>query len=180
MQNRTTGAVTLGPSLNMQGGYKLLNLISGQIINRREFTELPMPDSVIKRMEELTTADGEDGNIIFTNRACTKIANIKETDEYEDWSANANLTGVDLQTAQDHQNMVNSYANEDDNKDVLSEYKSENKNEIELGHPPTQNELKTESEPTTDKPIEPCNINNEELAPSPAAQLYGEVEDNTE
>eukprot|EP00957_Ditylum_brightwellii_P204963 15341574-Ditylum_brightwellii.AAC.1 len=113
----------------MQGGYKFLIPSSRKIINQREFTKLPMPDRVIKRLENLATSGVEDGNIIFTNRASTKIANIKNSDEYEDWPADVNLTGVDFQKAQDCQNMVNLYVNEDDNDNVHQEqeFKNENK-----------------------------------------------------
>eukprot|EP00957_Ditylum_brightwellii_P002760 212060-Ditylum_brightwellii.AAC.2 len=87
MNDRTIGAIALGPSLNLQGWYKFVNLSTCQIINQREFTELPMSDIVIKRVEELVTADREDGNIIFTSRTSAEIA--------------ANITGVDLQLEQD-------------------------------------------------------------------------------
>eukprot|EP00957_Ditylum_brightwellii_P166590 12681050-Ditylum_brightwellii.AAC.2 len=101
MEDRSIGVIALGPSFSIQGGYKFLNLTAGQFINRKEFTKLPMPQSVINRVEELATTDGEDGYIIFRNRAGAKIANIQDADEYEDWPAKANLTGVDFQSAQD-------------------------------------------------------------------------------
>eukprot|EP00957_Ditylum_brightwellii_P022332 1685463-Ditylum_brightwellii.AAC.1 len=84
MQDKTSSDIALGPSLNMQGGYKFLNLDSGEIINRLEFTKLHMPDSVIKKVEALAMADREDRKIIFTNRASTEIVEIRESDEYED------------------------------------------------------------------------------------------------
>eukprot|EP00957_Ditylum_brightwellii_P192638 14667813-Ditylum_brightwellii.AAC.1 len=74
-----------------------------------------MPDSMMKRIEELATADGEDRKIIFTIRAGAEITGIKLSDEYEDWPADSNLIGVALQMAQDHQETVNSYVV--DNKD---------------------------------------------------------------
>eukprot|EP00957_Ditylum_brightwellii_P124157 9464567-Ditylum_brightwellii.AAC.1 len=78
MEDRSIGAITLGPTFNSQGGYKFLNLSTGQIINRREFTEPPITQSVINRVKKLAIADGEDGNIIFMNRASTKVANIQD------------------------------------------------------------------------------------------------------
>eukprot|EP00957_Ditylum_brightwellii_P050001 3790049-Ditylum_brightwellii.AAC.1 len=84
MKDKSISTIVLGPSFNLQGGYKLLNLTTGQLINRREFTKLPMPQSVITRVEELVTIDGKDGNIVFTNRAGAKNANIQDADEYED------------------------------------------------------------------------------------------------
>ena len=39
---RTVGAITLGPTGNLQGGYKFLNLRTGKKITRRNWTHLPM------------------------------------------------------------------------------------------------------------------------------------------
>ena len=52
---RTIGAIYLGPSGNLQGGYEFLSISTGRIVNRRAFTELPMPTEVvdfINRMAE--------------------------------------------------------------------------------------------------------------------------------
>ena len=40
---RTIGAITLGTTGNLQGGYKFLNLQTGKKITRRNWTHLPMP-----------------------------------------------------------------------------------------------------------------------------------------
>eukprot|EP00957_Ditylum_brightwellii_P045644 3463224-Ditylum_brightwellii.AAC.1 len=156
MDDRSIGVIALGPSFNLQGGYKFLNLSTGQIINRQKFTELPMPQIVINRVEELATTDGKDGNTIFTNRAGAKIANIQGADEYEDWPADANLTRVDLQLAQDQQDTVNSYLEEED-KDTHTE--GEAANESDLGPPPPHDN--TESE--TEKETEPENDNENKM-----------------
>ena len=47
---RTIGAITLGPTGNLQGGYKFLNLRTGKKITRRNWTHLPMPIEVIERV----------------------------------------------------------------------------------------------------------------------------------
>ena len=44
---RTVDAITLGPTGNLQGGYKFLNLWTGKKITRRNWTHLPMPSEVI-------------------------------------------------------------------------------------------------------------------------------------
>ena len=44
MKNRTLGAISLGPSYNLQCGYNFMSLKTGKIINRNHFTPLPMPD----------------------------------------------------------------------------------------------------------------------------------------
>ena len=38
----------------MQGSYKFLSLTTGKKVMRRKFTEMPMTDSVIKRINSLT------------------------------------------------------------------------------------------------------------------------------
>ena len=44
---RTSGAITLWPTCNNQGGYYFLSLHSGKRINRNAWTELPMLNEVI-------------------------------------------------------------------------------------------------------------------------------------
>jgi hypothetical protein len=53
MEPRTTGGICLGPS-NMQSGYRFFNLITGDVIIRQKWTELPVPSEVILRLEELS------------------------------------------------------------------------------------------------------------------------------
>jgi hypothetical protein len=53
MVSRTSPAIVLGPTGNIQGTYKLLNLATGKKIKCRQFTACPMPDSVIKKVEAI-------------------------------------------------------------------------------------------------------------------------------
>ena len=50
---RTIGAITLGPTGNLQGGFKKLNLQTGNKITRRNWTHLPMTIKVIKLVNQL-------------------------------------------------------------------------------------------------------------------------------
>ena len=50
---QTIGAITLRPTGNLQGGYTILNLQTGKKIIRRNWTHLPMPIEVIKRVNQL-------------------------------------------------------------------------------------------------------------------------------
>ena len=71
---RTRGAITLGPTGNIQGGCRFMALNTGQKITRHSWTEVPMPDTVIARVnhlgadqpEHLTFADRH-GNLIGDN-----------------------------------------------------------------------------------------------------------------
>jgi hypothetical protein len=44
---RTKGAIYLGPSVNLQGGFKFIDLNSGKKIVSRSWDVIPMPDLVI-------------------------------------------------------------------------------------------------------------------------------------
>jgi hypothetical protein len=47
MQARTTGAINLGVTGNIQGTHRFYSLRTGEIIVRRNWTELPIPNEVI-------------------------------------------------------------------------------------------------------------------------------------
>jgi hypothetical protein len=74
---RTRGAICLGPSGNKQGGFKFLSLQSGKEITRMSWDALPMPDTVITRLE--TLAKGQPEQLIFTDRKGRAIGNAELT-----------------------------------------------------------------------------------------------------
>jgi hypothetical protein len=49
---RTKGAIVLGTSGNAQGGFKFMSLTTGKKITRRSWDEIPMPDTVIARVNK--------------------------------------------------------------------------------------------------------------------------------
>ena len=55
----TVGAITLGLTGNLQGGYKFMNLRTGKNITRRNWTHLPMPSEVIERVNQIGLAQGQ-------------------------------------------------------------------------------------------------------------------------
>ena len=68
MQSRTLGAITLGPDTTGRGGYYFMNLNTGRRIHRRTWDAIPMPDTVIKRVEHLGKKDGQPELLTFTDR----------------------------------------------------------------------------------------------------------------
>jgi hypothetical protein len=68
MAARTVGAICLGPTGNIQGSYKFLNLRTGKRLTRRRWTSLPMPQEVIDRVNELGKADGQPELLTFYDR----------------------------------------------------------------------------------------------------------------
>jgi hypothetical protein len=61
MESRTTGAINLGHTGNIQGTHRFLSLRTGELIVWRKWTELPIPSDVINRLEELV---GDSRNVM--------------------------------------------------------------------------------------------------------------------
>ena len=53
MQEQTTGFISLQPTGNYQGGYFFMSLATSQILNRKIFTPLPLPQDVINGVHRL-------------------------------------------------------------------------------------------------------------------------------
>jgi hypothetical protein len=85
---RTQGAICLGPSGNIQGGYYFMSLRSGLKITRYSWTLIPMPDTVIDQVNTLGSAEPE--ILSFADRRGRKIGEIDIPDVDSD-----DLTGVD-------------------------------------------------------------------------------------
>jgi hypothetical protein len=69
MVPRTTGALALRPTGNVQGGFYFYSLSSGCVISRNRWTELPKPNKVIHRIHVLARrANAARGPLAFLNR----------------------------------------------------------------------------------------------------------------
>ena len=58
MESRTEDCVVMLPHGNRTGSVRMLSLKTGRLVNQDQFRILPMPESVIKRLNELALADG--------------------------------------------------------------------------------------------------------------------------
>jgi hypothetical protein len=65
---RTRGSICLGPTANFQGSCKFFCLDTGRRVTRKQFREVPMPASVIKRIAEFAERDQQAGELVFTER----------------------------------------------------------------------------------------------------------------
>ena len=90
MAERTSGAISIGNSGNLTGGQAFLALDTGEKITRFQWTELPMPAAVIKRVNQL--GKNEPSILTFTNRHGQEIG---DTTQDFDPGVNDELTGVD-------------------------------------------------------------------------------------
>jgi len=72
---RTKGAISLGPTGNLQGGFKFMSLATGKKIIRRSWDVIPMPDTVIARVNALGADQPE--QLIFTDRRGRPIGDVE-------------------------------------------------------------------------------------------------------
>ena len=72
---RTKGAISLGPSGNLQGGFKFMALNTGKKIVRRSWDFIPMSDTVITRVNDLSSDQPK--QLIFTNRHGRPIGDVE-------------------------------------------------------------------------------------------------------
>lgn len=68
MATRTTGAIALRPTGNLQGGHYFMSLETGRRLNRNHWTEIPMPKDVIDRVHTLARRSNAYKQLIFLDR----------------------------------------------------------------------------------------------------------------
>ncbi len=66
----------------MQGSYKFLSLTTGKNVTRRKFTEMPMPDSVIRKISSIGKKERCKSGLSFKNRKGEEYVFDNE-DEYD-------------------------------------------------------------------------------------------------
>ncbi len=88
---RTQGAISLGPSNNVQGGQKFYTLDTGKDVTRYSWTLIPMPTAVIERVNELSKE--QPSQVTFEDRQGQPIGDIDAT-AYIDDSQDYEFPGV--------------------------------------------------------------------------------------
>jgi hypothetical protein len=68
MEPRTKWYICLGPTENRQGSYKFMSLMTGNKIVRRNFTKMPVMESVIKQVKQMAAKDKLQKELSFKNR----------------------------------------------------------------------------------------------------------------
>ena len=85
---RTSPAIALNPTGNLQGSYHFLSLVTGARICRRRWTELPTTKAIIARVHELTLAeptyDAEVPDFQFTWGENDPVDDIEEEEKEEE------------------------------------------------------------------------------------------------
>ena len=73
MHARTTGAIAIRPTGNRQGGHYFMSLTTGRRLTRNRWTELPMPQDVIDRVNTLGRRGNATAALVFAWRDGTPI-----------------------------------------------------------------------------------------------------------
>ena len=82
MATRSTPAIVLGPTGNVQGTYKFLSLATGKKVKQPAFTPHPMPDSVIKKVQVYGKSTALPGIFDFADRNGILFKWNEEVDEF--------------------------------------------------------------------------------------------------
>ena len=82
MVGRTHETICMGPTGNIQGSYKFYCLRTKKKLIRRKWTEMPMPESIIRRVHAHAALDRTLGRLTFQNRR-NEIGET-ENEEYDD------------------------------------------------------------------------------------------------
>ncbi len=81
MVSRSTPAIVLGPTGNIQGTYKVFNLRTGKKIKQRKIMVMPMPDTVIAQVERLGHTNATPNMFDFSDRNGVLFEWNKDVDE---------------------------------------------------------------------------------------------------
>jgi hypothetical protein len=92
---QTQGAICLGPSGNIQGGFKFMSMTSSKKIVQRSWDKIPMPQTVIDQVNHLGKDQPE--QFIFTDRKGQPIGDVEDLPGADDLDTDADneLAGVD-------------------------------------------------------------------------------------
>jgi hypothetical protein len=111
MAPQTRGVICLGPTGSFQGSYKMMCHQTGRKLTRKQFQELPLPESIIKRIEAIAEKEKQDKTLVFSDRneeplhddaindAVTAVVdndNDNDDDDDDDTSNNNNPPGIML------------------------------------------------------------------------------------
>lgn len=125
MQARTTGAIALHPTGNVQGGYYFYSLTSGQRLNRNHWTALPMPNDVIDHIRRICRRENANPGLVFGDRDNIPVDDgIYEQDDNDDDDESWIPDPDDQET--DDEFLV---ANENNDIAIVNDNKNELKNE---------------------------------------------------
>ena len=148
---RTKDAISLGPSGNLQGGFKFMALSTGKKIVRRGWYVIPVPDTLITRVNALGSDQPE--QFIFTDRRVRPIGDVE-------------IPGVDTSNA-DHIKIpgVDASDIDVDNIDIPGV-------DVDIQEPQAIDIIDPDIPPTDPDPIEPSTVHQKNAAVEPIPDIH--------
>ena len=97
LEERTQGAICLGPTDNLQGTYNFFSLRSGKNITCVQFIEVSTPMVVMKRVTAMDLAKKQNEGLIFENRTGATVNDILPDDKANEAfdEIDGNIAGVE-------------------------------------------------------------------------------------
>ena len=123
MAPRTTGAIALGSTYNLQKGYKFFSLNTGKVIYRKAFTTIQLSSDVKNHVEEMAEKEGRPSKLFFMDRNGENEEDVEESDTDDD--NNNEIINVDNDDYQ-----VEDDQSEDNNEDEQEEEEDDNQNQV--------------------------------------------------
>src|SRR5210317_1962612 len=132
MNERTVCAICLGPSYNLQDGYKFYSLLTGKKLVCRQFTPCPMTQDVIDRVIKLGEQQAGPHGLIFKDKRGSIV------EQYIDEEASmagvgADITGVEENNFEDGVSLNETYQDIQNNNDDVNDYEK-NEDNVYLPH----------------------------------------------
>ena len=171
LEDRTLGAICLGPSGNRQGTYKFMSLKTGKLIKRGEWTEIPITDEVIRHVIEIGAAENDFCGLKFNNHCgiiqeeyapdyvdIAGVCDLTEEDEEKTTTEEENYDDEDDEEAQKFLEEEDEYENNPDKIVVVEERRPTVVKDLEG----EEEFLKEEPPVTTEMAEENANVNTED------------------
>ena len=113
------GALALRPTGNVQGGYFFFSLTTGKVINRMQWTPIPMPKEVINRVERMARQEHAGTTLLFEDRDHNEIIDPdqEDDDDNSDYDPNNDDNNDDDDDDDNNNPPTNDNDNDDDDDD---------------------------------------------------------------
>ena len=160
---RTIGAIALRPTGNTHGGYFFFSLTTGGVLNRGQWTSLPMPNEVIDWVHRMACQEHRNNGLLFEDRNHHPLV-----DPDDD--------GDDDSTYHPEEDDNNDDDEEDDNNDGQDDYDDDDPGPLDDPHkgPPDHNNLPQAAEDY----VAPIDPNDDEPEPDHVVESIGGLPPN--
>ena len=187
MVSRTTSAIALYPANNQQGGYYFMNVNTGKLLSRYQWTELPIPDDIVVAVNARGKKD----------RKIKEGDNIPEMFEFSIRNMDGDITPMTESISEDQDAINTTHVDTEVEEAIFGvpennhhyEHDDEQGNitpspapaDVPINHPPTQNQSGAQATLDSQEPNEHQSRNNvdDDLSYSSTEDAQIDPEENT-